>query len=445
MNRFNEKDKNFDSKGNKTKDRDDKGWSCGTKDNFGTGTCSNNNDGRKFDFTCNDGKCEIVTDKIGNKNIVGSYGNSGSDKWGGFTSNDKEYSGYGGNNGGSQFKDTSSQYGLHNLKELPRIANENEFAATCHGSIAVNSIIDHAITRNSLGHGANALASLKSINLSHNNLSDSHVGILNNGLYGYTLNAQTFNLSYNNVGAVGLDYLVKGDIGIKYLKSGGKDINQTMQGIFTLSTTSIVHLNLCNNIIGDIGAEILCHALVNSKLPATKTINVSGNNITQTGEGYFVKALHSPTTQDMIILTQKVDKFNKMIIGVKEEKIAIFKDLLKQGAERGVDTKVIVVDTTWLGKIKNTFKQMDVVWEGGFGFAKCKWNPEDIVSSYAQGELIAKLPKNVGKLVTKTFDKYGTVSCYVGATEDMWTGNVGQHVLKHELCVMGELEFCHDY
>ena len=213
--------------------------------------------------------------------------------------NDKEYSG---NSGGF---DTSSNYGLHNLKDLPRIASDTEFAATCHGSIAVNSIIDHAINRNSLGHGANALASLKKVNLGYNNLNDEGIMALNKGLYGYTLNLQTFNLSYNNMGAVGLDHLIKGAIGIDHLRSGGNDIHNTMQGIFTLPTTSIVNLNLCNNNIGDVGSEILSHALVNAKLPATKSIDVSGNNITEKGEAELSSALTSTPNESLSITIEK--------------------------------------------------------------------------------------------------------------------------------------------
>ena len=179
---------------------------------------------------------------------------------------------------------SGDKYGLHNIKELPRVANENEFAATCHGGIAVDSIIDHAITRNSQGYGANALASLKTLNLSHNYLGDEKLQRLNDGLYGYTLNLQSFNFSNNSMGAVGLDHLIKGSIGIAHLQAGGNDIHNIMQGILTLPSSSIICLNLANNNIGDIGADIIGHALANGKLPATKNIDVSGNAITQNGE-----------------------------------------------------------------------------------------------------------------------------------------------------------------
>ena len=254
--------------------------------------------------------------------------------------NDKEYSG---NSGGF---DTSSNYGLHNLKDLPRIASDTEFAATCHGSIAVNSIIDHAINRNSLGHGANALASLKKVNLGYNNLNDEGIMALNKGLYGYTLNLQTFNLSYNNMGAVGLDHLIKGAIGIDHLRSGGNDIHNTMQGIFTLPTTSIVNLNLCNNNIGDVGSEILSHALVNAKLPATKSIDLSGNNITKDGYKSLMTGLESPNVKSMMVtLVQNQinfhDKANKAF------KTTV--DFVTKGLKYAIDehNKDNIIGTKW--------------------------------------------------------------------------------------------------
>ena len=67
------------------------------------------------------------------------------------------------------------------------------------------------------------------------------------------------------------------------------------------------------------------------------------------------------------------------------------------------------------------------------------------MQAYAEDRLIAKLPKALSKLVGNTINAHSIVSCYLEATEETWTSNTGQQVLKHELCVMGELEFCDDY
>ena len=258
----------------------------------------------------------MPTVTINNPNRPNKEGKSGGGSSSGNypTGRDVGGGGYGGSSSGggsSESKSNESSYGLHNLKELPRIASETTFAATCHGSIAVNSIIDHAITRNSLGYGPDALASLTTLNLSHNYLSDGHAKILSDGLYGYTLNLQVFNFCNNTIGPLGLDFLVKGSIGIDHLQKGGSDIHNMMQGVLTLPTTSIVCLNLANNKLGDVGAaDILSHALASGKLPATKQIDVSGNNITDVGKGCLAKAIDR-ASQKITVALETIQNVSK--------------------------------------------------------------------------------------------------------------------------------------
>ena len=309
------KDKEFNSKGDRVNSRDNGGYTCRTdKDR---GTCTNNRTGESVNVSRNnDNSWSIDTSNTGNRNTFGSNypSNFRDDKdTGGGYSGSLSGGNYSGNGGGS------SQYGLDNLKDLPRIASETTFAATCHGSIAVNLIIDHAITRHSQGHGANALASLKTLNLSHNYLSDGHAKILNDGLYGYTLNLQSFNFCNNKIGPIGLDFLVKGSIGMDHLQKGGNDINNMMQGILTLPTTSIVCLNLANNNIGDIGAGILGHALISGKLPATKEIDVSSNQITDSGAQSFAEDLR----QGMPTFLQNLKIFGNNLTATGEKALAL--------------------------------------------------------------------------------------------------------------------------
>jgi Leucine-rich repeat (LRR) protein len=195
----------------------------------------------------------------------------------------------------------------------------------------------------------------------------------------------------------------------------------------------------------DCDASILAKLIRQGNLPNLKGLDVSGNHITTTGEGYFAKTMQDKNVQDMILLTKKLDLNAKFIFGNKEEKIAIYKELLQQGKDKGVNNDVIVVDTSFLGMVKNAVNQGFVVAQGGWGFAKCQWNPEELLQAYAENRLIATLPKGLGKLAGNTINAHSIVSCYLGATEEAWTSNSGQQVIKHELCVMGELEFCNDY
>lgn len=370
------RESNYNDKGDRVNSRDDGGYTCRTdKDR---GTCTNNRTGEKVDVVRNnDNSWSIDTSNTGSKNRFGSNYPSN------FRDDKDTGGGYSGNSGGN-FESESSQYGLDNLKELPRIANEKEFAATCHGSIAVNSIIDHAITRNSLGHGANALASLKTLNLSHNYLSDGHAKILNDGLYGYTLNLQSFNFCNNKIGPIGLDFLVKGSIGMDHLQKGGNDINNMMQGMLTLPTTSIVCLNLANNNIGDIGADILGHALVNGKLPATKNIDVSGNNITEKGHIRFMEALESPNVKSiMISLVQNITDFQTKVDKALKSTVDFVTKGLKYTIEqhnkdmKGTKWDGTTVRTDNLDKWKNC-KEVGQNVQKGFigGLIKCGSTPK---------------------------------------------------------------------
>ena len=209
--------------------------------------------------------------------------------------------------------------------------------------------------------------------------------------------------------------------------------------------TAMTNLNLSNSNMDDCDARILAKLIKQGSLPNLKVLDVSGNQITTTGEGFFAKTMQDENVQDMVLLIKKLDLNARFIFGTKEEKIAIYKELLQEGAEKGIDTQAIVVDTSWLGKIKNFGNEVLIAGKGGWGFAKCQWNPEELLQAYAEDRLIAKLPTTLGKLAGNTINVHSVVSCYIGATEEAWNSNSGQQALKHELCVMGELEFCDDY
>ena len=186
------------------------------------------------------------------------------------------------------------------------------------------------------------------------------------------------------------------------------------------------------------GAKVIADALANGVLPITKYINLSGNQITKEGDTKLVQALKGKV-QDMIIVRQKLEQSLKMIGGSKEEKIAIYKNLIKQGIEKGTYDKAIVVDKSFWSDIKDGIK---VVKYGVVGFVKCNWKPEDMVKSYAQDKITAKISKTFSKALGIFTDVEGIVSCYLEATDEAWTSPEGQKLLQHELCVLGEQEFC---
>jgi len=297
------------------------------------------------------------------------------------------------------------------------------------------------------------LPSLNSLNLSSNTITDGGLAYLLENAVVPSL--KTLDLSGNQITNLGLAYFYRLNSfkTAKYLVNlnlSGNNIDDwgakyIEEGFMHNKLPHLNSLTLANNNITDTGAKYLADSLQKGEMSKLKTLHLEGNKFSPDGEGYLVKAMQDPVVKHMVVITQKLDTNFKFIFGSKEEKIAIYKDILQRGAEKGIKTDAIVVDTSVLGKVKNTIDQAIVVIQGGWGFAKCNWNPEDLVSSYAQGELIAKLPKTMGKFVAKGFNAEQIVSCYLGATDDIWSSGTGLQVVKHELCVMGELEFCNEW
>jgi len=214
---------------------------------------------------------------------------------------------------------------------------------------------------------------------------------------------------------------------------------------------NILRLDLSNNQIGDAGAKVVADGLANGVLPITKKINLSGNNITSNGESFIVKAMQSSNVQDIIVLTQRLNDNCKLLplpgIATKEEKIAELKKFIQLGKEKGTYDEAVVVDQSWYGAVKNLGNGTVAGFIGGIGFAKCHFVPEDMATGYAQDKIAAKLPKlanGMYKYATKLLSVKDIVTCYLGATDEALSSEPGLSVVKHDLCVMGEQEFCGD-
>ena len=103
------------------------------------------------------------------------------------------------------------------------------------------------------------------------------------------------------LGALGLDYLIKGQSGISSLQSGNHDINLMYQGILTRANFNFDKLDLSGCNIGDVGADILSHVLFTKKLPSLKNLDISGNNISTPK----ITQLLNQASQDIFVVTEK--------------------------------------------------------------------------------------------------------------------------------------------
>lgn len=342
---------------------------------------------------------------------------------------------------------------MQNHKELPRKYNQSEILGkdgntTKHnvplwgwyqswGSTneEVINIIDFCQQQqkiwgiNALDHyesdpGRGDACKIKAIILSNCRLNHGDCSALQKALQGLNLNLDILDLSGNRIDIHGTPCVLYGitRIGspetLKYVK----------------------YINLSNNRMNDKDAKYIADALADGMLPATKHINLSGNNITEVGETQIVKALKGKM-QDIIVLTQRLETHAKWFIGygTREEKIAAFKEFIQKAKEKGIDTDRIVVDHSFWG---NTSNQLSAVKSGVVGFVKCNWAPEDVVKGHAQDKIIARVSKTLSKVVGSVTNVEGIVSCYLQATDDAWTSEAGLSAVNHELCVMGEQDFC---
>jgi tetratricopeptide (TPR) repeat protein len=203
-------------------------------------------------------------------------------------------------------------------------------------------------------------------------------------------------------------------------------------------------IDLSNNQIDDKGAKVLADSLAKGEMPKLKVLHLEGNNITDEGETALIKAMKGKV-QDIIVITQRVNVTDKMISGTKEEQIAICKELIKKGKVKGTYDEALVIDKSLWGGIKNAGNLVKVTTHAGIGFTKCYFAPEDMAVDYAQNKITAKLPKMLNGAVSyasKLVNLENIFNCYLDASEDAWTSIAGQQFIKHDLCVVGETEFC---
>ena len=177
----------------------------------------------------------------------------------------------------------------------------------------------------------------------------------------------------------------------------------------------------------------MSNLLKRGSLPNVKYIDVSGNQITPTGEDFFARALKNETVQDIIIFLYKFDQYSKLLAGSKLEKIEAIQALLAKAEAAGIDVKNIVVDKSFMASVKDR-------WEIGqkavISFSKCFFVPDDL-QSYTADKIIAKgAPK-----LYPAFNAIDMVVCGFHAIEDAYISEGGVRELIKELEVIsaGEL------
>ena len=166
-------------------------------------------------------------------------------------------------------------------------------------------------------------------------------------------------------------------------------------------------------------------------LPNLKALDVSGNHITTTGEGYFAKAMQNSTVQHMYV-TLKND------VGTKKDYYGSFlKEVLKDAQNNGVDIKNIVVDKSLIGSIKDN---TEMSWNIGISFLKCKFVPILEAPSLAADAFVLAYPKHV---LSKIFSPTETLACVFNGFKEEFDTDLGAKIAVRDLELMGVDEFIH--
>lgn len=227
--------------------------------------------------------------------------------------------------------------------------------------------------------------------ISNNLITDLSVQYLFNA----TLTAPThrtiknLDLRNNQIGDVGAELIAA------YLKHG-----------YMPATT---HVNLADNIITDKGALCFAESL-NSSVNKLKVLHLEGNKITKTGEGFLVKSLKQ-ISQDIMVILEKYSTD----LGQKVIKPAL-KYFVKHAEEHGVDTTHVATNKPTLSYIKDTGI---IIKNIAFGYAKCSniiidmLSFDTTLSSLAKSSAIemygSKAVKNTDLKVCVTLETYDAI------------------------------------
>jgi hypothetical protein len=183
--------------------------------------------------------------------------------------------------------------------------------------------------------GNKVFSNFNTMKFNHNNIGDDAVEPILNSLSYQTLNLTTLKLSHNHLG----DGFVK-----LFLNATSKDNGRAEH--------SIKNIVLHHNFISDDGAMMFADALKSGQLPNTKSIDVSGNKITEKGWESFAASVKKIQANAIVIKVAAADTLQ----GMKEFLTKGFKyytQTHKVVATKEFQDELLGVNTSSCEKTKN--------------------------------------------------------------------------------------------
>lgn len=235
-------------------------------------------------------------------------------------------------------------------------------------SQTIDQIIEHCNTKSGQAWGSNAILCgegegyKKAINLCRTDMHDRDSANLFYTLRNYNFKLEILNLSNNRIGDQGVESMIYGITGLQYqtlysADTGWKPYQSTLKTV-----QNVITINLSNNQIGDKGAELLAYYLAKGDLPSTKVLDLSGNQITNTGKSYLANSLNN-ITQDLKIVLDSVKGFSK------EALKATMKGMLSIAKSNGISTKEMLTTDETIEHCKKGGVNIGV--NIGVGYIKC--------------------------------------------------------------------------
>ena len=241
-------------------------------------------------------------------------------------------------------------------------------------------------------NGSVSIDKLRLLTLRDSDLTEIDMVYFSNEMAPYSARFNYLDFSYNRINDSGISCLVKH----AFVPTG-------------TYAKHVVSLNLSNNNLGDDSAQIISNALVGGQLPATRSIDVSGNNITEVGQKCFSMALKSEAVNFIAITFESHAGRDAVVDFLKKGSSYYFKEFVKR-FKNNIDTQYIKTDedSAFMHCKEGVPKAVVGV---TLGIAKCTNPIAKIINSLPQpGE---KVP-----FVTKAVNKLGLFACVMSEEGD---------------------------
>jgi len=199
--------------------------------------------------------------------------------------------------------------------------------------------------------------------------------------------------------------------------------------LLKIDVTTIINLNLSHSNMDDFGANIVANLLKRGSLPNLKYLDVSDNNITPPGEGFFARALKNEAVQDIIITIKKYSTD----LGQQVIRPAL-KEFIEYAGKHGVDITNLVTNKGAVEYLKDGGK---IVGNLILGYGKCTYKVIEVLTLdlTAPGLTVDYLIEKSGKGALK---KANFQLCIAMETYDAFVSPEGVDLAIQAIELLGE-------